>query len=210
MTTSTNRNLLQPTSEYKQRRKREIRELQSAADKGKHRGSSSSPELSQTNLSNIPVIGPLLLRRSSSSSSSARSDRSQLVDLVIEDVDAEQVERVRARKEGSPSWNKTEAKHFVRTYPGAGQEEEVREGYEPTSNAVAREAPNQHTLDGSFAVGEDDDDNSGSIQHESDEARQYWKKRDYTHAEQSEQESNFYDSIVDGGNVWGKNSPSKD
>lgn len=130
--------------------------------------------------------------------------------MVIEDVDAEQVERVRARKEGSPSWNRTEAKHYVQTYPTAGQAEEVREGYEPTSNAVPNEAQNQHTLDTSFAVGEDDEDReSGSRQYESDEARQ-WKKRDYTDAEQTQQESSYnYDSFGDGRNVWDKNSPSK-
>ena len=54
-----------------------------------------------------------LLRHHSAASSSAKSDRSQLVDLVVEDTAAENVERVRARKEGSAGWNKTEAKRFV-------------------------------------------------------------------------------------------------
>jgi hypothetical protein len=54
-----------------------------------------------------------LLSRQSSSASSAKSARSQLVDLVVEDHEAEDVERVRARKEGGSAWNEAEAKHFV-------------------------------------------------------------------------------------------------
>ena len=41
------------------------------------------------------------------------ADPSALVDLVVEDKQAEAVERVRARKEGAPGWNRHEAKHFV-------------------------------------------------------------------------------------------------
>jgi hypothetical protein len=54
-----------------------------------------------------------MLRHHSSASSSAKSDRSQLVDLVVEDKSAEETERVRARKEGSAAWNKTEQKRYV-------------------------------------------------------------------------------------------------
>jgi hypothetical protein len=51
--------------------------------------------------------------RHHSSSSSSKSVHSQLVDLVIEDAAAEEVERVRARKEGGPGWNEVEQKRFV-------------------------------------------------------------------------------------------------
>lgn len=54
-----------------------------------------------------------MLRHHSSESSSAKSDRSQLVDLVVEDESAEEVDRVRARKEGSAAWNQKEGKRFV-------------------------------------------------------------------------------------------------
>lgn len=54
-----------------------------------------------------------MLRHHSSASSSAKSDRSQLVDLVVEDTTAEDTERVRARKEGSAGWNETEPKRFM-------------------------------------------------------------------------------------------------
>jgi hypothetical protein len=58
---------------------------------------------------------PLLskITSQSSSSSGAKSDRSQLVDLIIEDHEAEDIERVRARKEGGSGWNEAEPKHFV-------------------------------------------------------------------------------------------------
>lgn len=58
-------------------------------------------------------MGNLLRQKSSSSSSSGKSDRSQLIDLVVEDHEAEEVERVRARKEGGPGWNEEPPKHFV-------------------------------------------------------------------------------------------------
>lgn len=35
------------------------------------------------------------------------------MDLVVEDTQAEEVERVRARKEGGAAWNETESKHYV-------------------------------------------------------------------------------------------------
>ena len=43
----------------------------------------------------------------------AESHNSQLVDLIVEDHEAKEVERVRARKEGGPGWNEIEQKHFV-------------------------------------------------------------------------------------------------
>jgi hypothetical protein len=54
-----------------------------------------------------------MLRHHSSASSSAKSYRSQLVDLVIEDKGAEDTERVRARKEGSSGWNEIEPRRFM-------------------------------------------------------------------------------------------------
>ena len=54
-----------------------------------------------------------MLRRDSTSSGSVKSQRSQLVDLMVEDTHAEEIERVRARKEGGAAWNADEPKHFV-------------------------------------------------------------------------------------------------
>jgi len=107
ITASTNRHVLQPTRAHKQRRKGKIQVIKAQAGKGKHRDSSVSGRSSKS------VSGRPLLSKHSSSSSSSKSDRSQLVDLVVEDHAAEQVERVRARKEGGPAWNEAEPKHYV-------------------------------------------------------------------------------------------------
>jgi hypothetical protein len=109
ITASTNRHVLQPTKVNKQRRKSQIKDIQASADKGKHRDSSVSAESSKSK-SKRPLLSKI---DSGSSSKSAKSDRSQLVDLVVEDHEAEQVERVRARKEGGSAWNEAEPKHFV-------------------------------------------------------------------------------------------------
>ena len=113
VTPSTNRHLLQPTKVHKKRRKNRVREIQESADKGKHResssaggsGSKSESKPSRTIFSNI--------MSASTSSSSTKSNHSQRVDLVIEDHEAGEVDRVRARKEGDPAWNEVPPKHFV-------------------------------------------------------------------------------------------------
>lgn len=112
ITASTNRNLLQPTKENKRRRKSQIKQIQEDYGRGKHRDDSSSGEPSNTK-SRLGVVSNLMRQKSSSSSSSGKSERSQLVDLVVEDHEAENIERVRARKEGGPGWNEVEQKHCV-------------------------------------------------------------------------------------------------
>ena len=97
ITTSTNRNLLQAT---KANRERRASNIQKELDKGK------------STRSRAPLLDGML-REESSSSHSARSGRSQLVDLVVEDTEAEETERVRARKEGGSAWNEDETKHYV-------------------------------------------------------------------------------------------------
>ena len=114
ITTSTNRNLLQPT---KVNRERRTSHVQNDLDKRKHRRSSSSSSASGSRSKSksgtrAPVLNGLL-REESSSSHSAKSGRSQLVDLMIEDNQAEETERVRARKEGGSAWNEAETKHFM-------------------------------------------------------------------------------------------------
>jgi hypothetical protein len=112
ITGGTNRHLLQPTKVNKQRRKSKVKAIQDSADKGKHRSDSSSGEPSSSK-SRTPLVGKLLRQETSSSSSSGKSDKSQLVDLVVEDHDAEDIERVRARKEGGSGWNEVAPKHYV-------------------------------------------------------------------------------------------------
>lgn len=105
VTSSTNRNVLQPTKINRQRRRSRIREIQDDNNhhsKGKSRSRSAQRK-------------PLLGRIASESGSDASSDsgNSQLRDLVVEDHEAEEIERARARKEGSARWNEAEPKHFV-------------------------------------------------------------------------------------------------
>ncbi|KAB8337053.1 hypothetical protein FH972_021357 [Carpinus fangiana] len=105
VTASSNRNVLQPTAANRRRRKSKINEIQESMDKGKAREGSKSGSRSRKSKHEHG--------KRNESSSSGKTDRSQLVDLVVEDREAEEVERVRARKEGSPEWNRHEAKHFV-------------------------------------------------------------------------------------------------
>ena len=87
--------------------------MQKATSKGKQRSSDAGNKESSHTKSRVPHIGRLIREHSSSSTGSAKSDESQLVDLVVEDHQAEEVDRVRARKEGGPGWNEVSSKHFV-------------------------------------------------------------------------------------------------
>jgi hypothetical protein len=108
LTTSANRNLLQPTKDNAIRRKSNVQKtVENVQNKGKDRESPSDGEEGRA-----PIFKGML-RHHSSESSSAKSDRSQLVDLVVEDEVAEETERVRARKEGSAGWNEVEPRRFV-------------------------------------------------------------------------------------------------
>jgi len=145
LTASTNRAVLQPTRANRERRKSRIKSLQAEAaqhnqpgetEDSEHRDSNSSSNSStilhkgKERLESLPVIGKLVRK---TSTSSADSHSSQLVDLVVEDHEAEKIERMRARKEGGPGWNSVEAKHFVKTFPDADAEaqEVVRQGFNP-------------------------------------------------------------------------------
>lgn len=176
LTASTNRNYLQPTADNKRRRKSQIKKIQET--KGKHRSDSSSNGESSKPKSKAPLIGTLL-RQESASSSSVKSDKSQLVDLVVEDHDAEEVDRVRARKEGGPAWNEVENKHFVHTFPQDGQSEEVREGFEPDV-PEAHNPERVHNLDYPFRVGDDEDEDKTDFKPPVNEEAQRWETRDYS------------------------------
>lgn len=144
LTTSANRNLLQPTKDNEIRRASNIKKTVETVTKKSQRKKPASKHETRSTISKGKETAPGpngeegrapmlqgLLRHHSSGASSAKSDRSQLVDLVVEDSAAEEIDRVRARKEGSAAWNKTEPKRFVRTY-GKDTGEDIREGYEPT------------------------------------------------------------------------------
>jgi len=126
VTTSANRNLLQPTRDNEIRRASNVRgtveevtkktkRKHSASNKNRKRDSSSKGKQKDAATGEEGRAPALMgmLRHHSSASSSAKSDRSQLVDLVVEDTTAEDIERVRARKEGGAGWNSAEPKRFV-------------------------------------------------------------------------------------------------
>ncbi|TVY78426.1 Transmembrane protein 184-like protein [Lachnellula suecica] len=181
ITTSANRNLLQPTKDNKIRRKSNIRETvedvkkktqrkHSASSKGKERSSSAkgkeredAPKDATGEEGRAPAMMGML-RHHSSESSSAKSERSQLVDLVVEDKDAEEIERVRARKEGSAAWNGIDSRRFVKTY-GKDTGEDIREGYDPNDDAAVDDEE-----ENPFTVGD-----GANSDDETEESRQ-WKE----------------------------------
>lgn len=167
---STNRAILQPTKDNKERRKSKMNEIRqnvhqhdrpetSSSKRGSH-GSGGSGEASskgKEKLRQLPVVGKLMRNESSESQSSNKSRSSQLVDLVVEDHEAEEVERVRARKEGGPGWNSMEQKHFVKTFPDEEEAEEVRQGFNPDHPEEGMQDEN-HNLTDPFDIGDGDDD----------------------------------------------------
>jgi hypothetical protein len=207
ITAATNRNLLQPTEANKKRRKSQIKNIQESHDhKGKNRSdSSASNGESSHSKSRLPIVGKLL-RQKSSSSSSAKSDKSQLVDLVVEDHDAEEIERVRARKEGGSAWNEEPGKHFVSTYPAAGAEEEVREGFAPDVPEV-HNPESDHNLDYPFTVEEESEEElkDKGIKPPINEEAERWETRnmdDQPDRDDKDIQSPQYASFREERNIW--------
>ena len=121
LTTSTNRNIIQPTEDYHQRRESHI---QKDIRRGVRARRSSSQECDTAIASKLAV--------GAHDASSPTADQSQIVDLVVEDDDAEEAEKVRARKEGGAAWNREDQKRFVRTYGAGTTGKEIKTGFEPT------------------------------------------------------------------------------
>lgn len=146
LTTSTHRNIFQPTEDNQILRAKNIRdkvELISGKSTKYHKktkGKSKENAYSRQQIGSADdsqsdasaVIDPQV--QQSSVSVSGNSGKSQLVDLVIEDTAAEYNERIRARKEGSAGWNISEPKRYVRRTFGEHAGEDIREGFEPTND----------------------------------------------------------------------------
>ncbi|KAH8155621.1 uncharacterized protein LAJ45_00631 [Morchella importuna] len=159
-----------------------------------------------------------LLHRNKSSSSSAVSSRSDLVDLVVEDTEAEEIERVRARKEGGPGWNEAETKRFVRTYPDEHYGEETRQGFDPSADTSmagiakgeeserGRITPERHaSVDGQFEVGDDeteteDEGRNGGVHMNGDSG--VWEDA-HGRSGTTERETS-YGSLNEERNIWGR------
>lgn len=170
ISTSSNRAMLQPGKNNKQRRKSRIHEIQSHVhqhnnpDDNSSHSSGEGPSKKASNkikeaTSHLPGVGKILRENSSDS---AKSHSSQLVDLVVEDHEAETIERVRARKEGGAGWNSVEQKHFIKTYPDEPEQEEVRTGFNPDKPEEGT-IDASHTLTEPFAVGDSDSDDLEAV-----------------------------------------------
>lgn len=198
LSATTNRAILQPTADNRHRRKSRIKSMQEDMHQhnlpGQKRGSSSSGEASSSKSSKgkeklvdkfadrVPIVGSLL--HQTSSAASDKSDASQLVDLVVEDHEAEQIERIRARKEGGPGWNSVDQRHFVKTYPDEDEAEEVRQGFNP-DKPEKKIVDENHNLDGPFAIGDGDDAEGTNDENRTDEMgrKQPWEERSYPEPE---------------------------
>jgi hypothetical protein len=188
---STNRVILQSSRENRQRRKSRIESIRDsvhqhgrpeASKKRDERGSDSSHggivSKGKEKLKSVPVVGSLLRH---DSSDSAKSDSSQLVDLIVEDRQAEAIERVRARKEGGPGWNRIKQQHFVHTFPDESASEEVRAGFNP-DRIEQKVTDGSHTLDDPFEIGDGDEVSKavGDLEGEDEvDAHQPWDKKEY-------------------------------
>ena len=180
LTTSTNRNLLAPTRDHKTRRRSEIKQ---SIQKGKNR--STSPSEGSSERPHQQGALESKLKREHSPSASGKYEPSQLADLVVEDTEAEEAERVRARKEGGDTWNRNQPKHFVRTYSideDAPEGQQIRQGYDP-SKLPAKHPPPEHAI--SDEEDHDDEEGQGSDQHDSGQEGRYG-------------------SMVEEENVWGR------
>jgi hypothetical protein len=93
---------------------------------------------------------------------------------------------------------------YSHTYPQEGQEEAVREGFDPDAPEVHN--PEQaHNLDSPFAIGENgEDDNEERQPPISDEATE-WQTRDYSHENDGEERTSpQYGSFHEERNAWSK------
>ncbi|KIW16219.1 hypothetical protein PV08_06270 [Exophiala spinifera] len=172
LTTSTNRNLFQPTRDNRNRRRSEVKHT---LRKGKHRSTSPPQDSSEQPPPQGGIESKLKRDRSQSS---AKSDPSQIVDLIVEDTQAEDAERVRARKEGGDTWNRGPAKRFVRTYSIDEEHpegQEIREGFDPSS-IPAKHPPPERAID--------EEDETQDDEHTDNTAR--------------------YGSLIEEDNVWGR------
>ncbi|EHY57973.1 Vaccuole membrane protein hfl11 [Exophiala dermatitidis] len=199
LTTSTNRNLFQPTRDHRTRRRSEIRHN---IRKGKHRSTSRSSSHASSSDQQPPAaqtaIERKLKRDHSTGAASGKSDSSQLVDLIVEDTEAEEAERVRARKEGGDAWNRSDHRHFVRTYSiddEAHEGQEIKEGWDP-SDIPAKPPPPEHaTSDDEENYDEDDGNRRNAGAH---------RKHADQQPEGSDQNgvTGRYGSLIEEDNVW--------
>ena len=193
VTGSTNRNLLQPTKENRQRRKSRIQSIQADAQQqyehessSSHRESGSSAASSTLMSKGKERLKAVLAGGDLVDESDPKARPDQLMDLVVEDNEAEDLERIRARKEGGAGWNSVDIKHFVKADADEGESEVVRQGFNPDRPEI-EVTDEAHTLDvdpGGAAVEESEDEMGQKQPYEErrygdfDEEREVWGGRD--------------------------------
>lgn len=114
----------------------------------------------------------------------------------------------------SPFRQKVSSNVYSHAYPQEGQEEAVREGFDP-DEPEPHNPEQAHNLDSPFAVGDNEDDDNDERQPPvSDEATE-WENRDYSNEDDgknddksdgSERTSPQYASFREERNVWGSGS----
>jgi hypothetical protein len=98
------------------------------------------------------------------------------------------------------SWNR-------RAFPDDGQEEEVREGFDP-DNPEPHNPEQARNLDSPFAVGDGEDEASSERAPPVSEEAQRWEHREYDRGsgeEEEERRSLHYGSFHEERNAWGSN-----
>jgi hypothetical protein len=117
-----------------------------------------------------------------------QNPRDGCIDLIVEDHEAEETARVRARKEGGPGWNEAEPKRFIRQWPPEHAGEEIHQGFEPTK------PERRSTASPQFEIGEDDeDDEDDEVRKGEDEDK--LRKRDGV--PRNEERDNVAKSVLD-------------
>lgn len=129
------------------------------------------------------------------SSSSSKSGRSQLVDLVVADKEADETERVRARKEGGSAWNENEVKHYVRAYDDEDEGEDIRHGFDPSEIPPAGAS--------NFAI-EDDEEDEGASEEQTSQSSdaQMWAQQKASDDGSGDDASRKPYEDLDDGHVW--------
>lgn len=89
------------------------------------------------------------------------------------------------------------------TYPQNGQEEEVREGFDP-DEPEAHNPERVHNLDYPFAIGDHEEQRNEDFRPPVSEEALQWESRDYSHEQDpNERTSPQYGSFREERNVWG-------
>ncbi|KAJ5702125.1 hypothetical protein N7488_009673 [Penicillium malachiteum] len=123
--------------------------------KSRTSGSESRRDPNTSRRSSKSSNGPGPLQRNASSTSSHHSHRSQLVDLVVENQEAEEEERLQAQRETGSAWAGADARRFSR--PTGQPIDEETEPEAPTPAPNSNEPIHDQTATRWYSALEDDD-----------------------------------------------------